>query len=130
VEQDRAKQLMLLKEKFRSLPLEDRESLGISLLKINLGVHSERDIGMVQGFLDGLKIQLDQGHLDGFMEYLHSPAANVPNDGSMAPTNPEYTEKLKKHYSQSIKSSELDLYDGDEDGVETLKEPVDPKLFQ
>lgn len=96
-------QLKELKKKFRSLPAKQREELGVSLLKINLGVNHDKEVQKVKDFIGDFQLELKAGKLEKFIEYLHAEKDAQPDLVS--------TELLSRY---------------NEDEVETMRDEIKP----
>lgn len=109
---DRIIELKALKEKFKSLTSKERESLGVSLLKVKLGVHAPAELSAVRDFFGPFKIDYTPENLDHIIEYFHSTDQSLPEFFA-----------LEDSLSQTT-DSELSPYS--EEDVETLKDKHKP----
>lgn len=118
--------LTAIKQKFRDLSPEEREKLGIALLKVNIGVNSTTDFELVKSFVGELGLEVKKDHLESFMNYLHSTSSNIPVELlNHSPLDAAH-EAIEKQVSQKLRKSDLSTYSEDE--IETLKDY--PRPFQ
>lgn len=110
---DQLNQLKNLKQKFRTFSSQERQQLGVSLLKMKLGVHQPQEAQQVFDFLGQFHMRVTVDNLDLLMNYLHSEDHSLPEFLAMEDS---------LHFSQS----DMALPSYQEDEVETLKEPLPP----
>jgi len=60
-----------LKETYHKLSRADKESIGSSLVKVNMGLGLPEDLRVVAGFLKGSGLVAKEGQLDDLIQYLH-----------------------------------------------------------
>ena len=116
--------LTAIKQKFRSLPPQDREKLGIALLKINLGVNGEDDRSLAKTFIEDLHIDLKEDRLEAFMNFLHSTSSNIPAELLDHSPRDIIHSEIEKQISEKFRKSDLKTYNEDE--LETLKDYPKP----
>jgi len=109
-----------LKEQYHKLSRADKESIGSSLVKVNMGLGLSEDLRVVAGFLKGSGLVAKEGQLDELIQYLHE--------------DPE-TKKSKKIAGGTVTTSEkeiavsntsidkLEIFD--EDAEVTVKDHID-----
>lgn len=115
---EKEKQLKELRRRFRDLSSEQREKLGVAMLKVNLGVNSDEEYVMVQEFLKEIPLEVKQGKLDTLMSFLHAETSfQVPDISG-------WIDKTALTNSGEKENKNLSSYSEDE--LDTLKEPVLP----
>lgn len=107
-----------LREKYKNLPRKEKEIIGSSIVKVNLGVALPDDLKRVADFLKGSPYIAKSGALDEVIQILHDDKVKIKE---MDP----HTESLSDDELKRLKEG-LEAYD--EDQVTTTKSgPVDLK---
>lgn len=89
-----------LRKKFRSLPAKSREEISVCLLKVNLGVHHDKELRKVKDFVGDVPVALVSGELEGFIEFMHSTKNDRPDvQQNMSAYKADEVETLREEVS-------------------------------
>lgn len=110
----------MIKDKFRSLAIKERENISVCFLKVKLGVHGIAEIAAVRDFLGPLNVNLEPENLDQFITFLHSEVGTLPEFIAME----ESLTQIEKNLAEVTVKSKMPNYVEDE--VETLRDGQKP----
>lgn len=109
----REEKLKILKQKFKSLSMMEREQVSVCFLKVKLGVNNPDELRIVKQFLGDIVVTMSPDNLDHVITYLHSDSLTLPEFIAMEESLTEIEAK-----------SGLPSYNAED--VDTLREAIKP----